>query len=92
MSGDSGEAPGLNWSVEAVAEWKCPGSARTNSARKTEGNGGMTMVDNANRRAKLRKLWFEQFPDEAERTGNQVLQFTMWAPSESAGLVAEGQG
>ena len=52
----------------------------------------MTMADNANRRAELRKLWFEQFPDEAKRTGNQLLQFTMWLQANRPDLLPKVKG
>lgn len=52
----------------------------------------MTMVDNAKRRAELRRLWFEQFPDEAKRTGNQVLQFAMWLQTNRPDLLPKVKG
>lgn len=49
-------------------------------------------MDSASRRAEVRKLWFQRFPDESQRTGNQVLLFHMWLQEHHPELLPRVKG
>ena len=44
-------------------------------------------MDEANRRAEVRKLWYQHYPEDAARTGNNVFKFYFWLQHEKPHLV-----
>lgn len=48
-------------------------------------------MDEANRRAEVRKVWYQRYPAEADRTGNNVYKFHFWLVHEKPHLVPKAK-
>ena len=49
-------------------------------------------MDDASRRAEVRKLWYQQYTEDSQRTGNNVLKFYMWLQEHRPDLVPKTKG
>jgi hypothetical protein len=49
-------------------------------------------MDDASRRAEVRKLRYQQYTEDLQRTGNNVLKFYMWLQEHRPDVVPKTKG